>query len=734
MSHTKSYSLIVLVLFISLAFSFSSAFSAAPLAAVAGSDASTSTATQIHLHVVVTANDDGSQAGTMTDSAIASGIQKANQQFLEAGIHFTYTPAADKETKNNTLLNQDVLVPSNVASTGLETSEVQHVIDADDKGHIIERFTGPRDSGWGQKDLTAAASAPLGYEPIGYTSDNGGMQHVVFVGASPNSGKVYELYYEQGITTNWTYQDLSASAGETVPAVYFPSPIVTPDGTEHIFFGGNDNHVHELYGHTGSQWYKNDLNSAVPTAPLIYAISYLRSYITYSGTAFTLHVVYLTPSGANYHVAELFYTPGQSSNWGANDLTQLSGSPDSWGSPHPFTYRWQSDQYIVTHGIDHHIYMIYNLKGEPNWQHADLTSLTGAPLALASPGSIDTYLTDDTIFGWGEIPHVVYNTSIGHIVEIYYSNDLGQWVYKDLSHDAVGAVPGSSYNTAYTTNSRQDQHIVYAGDDNKLYDLHSSGNTIWTVSALADITEPITYGFDPTSYTSGVGDSYSVRAARNRLAVFDHPHDLVIFVSHGTDLQYNSASKLNVWSSNPRTFSFANGVDAFVAMKSGSDGSDLAHNLGHYFHLLNTFGPTPNNVSDAIGMVQQYVNVQGHTFTVGDQVFDGDKASVSDTPPDPGAALWQSVYGNLCSTQNSLVLPVPGLTGAPGPVPFMYALIPLRKNIMSNFDQSCPQLSGLPSFTPNQITRLQAALVIGNRQPLLYWPPIRFIYLPTLKK
>lgn len=62
---------------------------------------------RIRLQVFKTANDDGSDAATVSQSRIASRVTRANEIYQSAGIEFLFQPSTNLVTLNSTLLNKD---------------------------------------------------------------------------------------------------------------------------------------------------------------------------------------------------------------------------------------------------------------------------------------------------------------------------------------------------------------------------------------------------------------------------------------------------------------------------------------------------------------------------------------------------------------------------------------------------------------------------------------------------
>ena len=64
----------------------------------------------IRIHAIRTANDDGSQAGTITANQVKALVDAANTIYASVGIQFLFDPLVDFATKNSTLFNHDFSV------------------------------------------------------------------------------------------------------------------------------------------------------------------------------------------------------------------------------------------------------------------------------------------------------------------------------------------------------------------------------------------------------------------------------------------------------------------------------------------------------------------------------------------------------------------------------------------------------------------------------------------------
>jgi Polyglycine hydrolase-like, structural repeat len=245
-----------------------------------------------------------------------------------------------------------------------------------------------------------------------------------------------------------------------------------------------------------------------------------------------------------------------------------------------------------------------------------------------------------------------------------------------------------------------------------------------TLSATADLNAP--KEFPPAC------DSQPNNDERNRVAQF-YPGKLVVYLSKGASPRYDETA--HRWRMDaPRVNSnWSNHVDWFVLMSPGDPGHTLAHEIGHYLHLLHSFGTQPNSLDDTIGadgkpalgartLIRNYVLNNGLPKAAGVKLFDADDTicasaptilCVADTPPDPGPALFRSAGLDPCDPSGgTLTFSVQFPDG-----PFIYRFTPDRNNVMNYWEATCPRT--LASISPDQVAGVRAAVMRMNRQHLI---------------
>ncbi|MCW2650296.1 MAG: hypothetical protein JWR32_1272 [Mycobacterium sp.] len=288
--------------------------------------------------------------------------------------------------------------PLPIAGTALEgyplSNDSQHVffIATDKFVHELDITAG---AVWADNDLTTLAGAvpPTPASALAGFRLSNDSKHVFFIGTDNH---VYELYFTAG--TGWVYNDLTALA-RAVP----PTPTSALDGfrlsddSKHVFFIATDNHVHELFIASGGRWDDNDLTAlAGAVAPA--AASALAGFRLSDDSQ---HVFFI---GTDNHVHELFIA---GAGWVDNNLTTLAGAvpptPISDLTGYPLS---DNSQHVFFIGTDNHVHELF-IAGA-GWDDNDLTTLAGAVTPTPASALTGYRLSDNSqhVFFIGTDDHV----------------------------------------------------------------------------------------------------------------------------------------------------------------------------------------------------------------------------------------------------------------------------------------------------------------------------------------
>jgi hypothetical protein len=216
------------------------------------------------------------------------------------------------------------------------------------------------------------------------------------------------------------------------------------------------------------------------------------------------------------------------------------------------------------------------------------------------------------------------------------------------------------------------------------------------------------------SWDPGTSDTSGNKAARAAVGN-EFPNKIVCFFRYGTRYTWDAAAKR--WTRGPATGGFSGSQAMYVAMpKSLPEKNLLAHEVGHYLTLPHTHGTNFESVAQARKAIKDWVDVHGKTTQTALDALNGDLASITDTPPDAGGRIFVNHHGegaNCAANYPVIMIDVKFNSGYAA----YYKLQPDKLNVMSYF-KGCHAL-GLHRLSPKQIERARAALLTGNRQPLL---------------
>jgi hypothetical protein len=287
---------------------------------------------------------------------------------------------------------------------------------------------------------------------------------------------IQELCVKEG--EDWQEYDLTAISG--APKASDMSPLAgyswSAGGTKQIVYMDRNRHVQELYKGVNSYWQHADLTQ-LTHAPLVDGTALSGYEWTAGGTK---QVVYVDN---NYHIQELYV--GQAGQWQAADLTQLTGAPLAEGT-HLVGYDWPAGGTKQVAYIDNrgHIVELYvSMSG--NWQVADITQITGAP--LADRGNLGPSLTAFSCAA-DNTKQIVYQDRYGRILQASVKPNE-QWQLTDLTAvtqaplaNSIGGIQG------YDWPAGMSKQIVYVDNQYHVQELYQPLNDYWHVADLTAMT------------------------------------------------------------------------------------------------------------------------------------------------------------------------------------------------------------------------------------------------------
>ena len=347
-------------------------------------------------------------------------------------------------------------MPSNIVAYEWLLNGTTHIGYETGDNHIHEMVIG-QEGTWRDSDITSIAGGPELEDAIlaGSTWPDGHTQQIAYASAMNANGHIYELVMYQDHP--WSVEDILSQPIGAAPADGFAliGYAWKAGGTKHIVYSGRDGHLHELSAGVTGMWKYADLTQ-VTGAPLV-ENALLAACVWEAGK--TKQVVYVSGDG---HIHELM--SGMDGAWKHTDLMDAAGAPLA-GDSALAAYVWETGgtKQVVYTGNNGDVYEL--VCGQDTvWTFADLTGLTGAPLAAG------TALTG---YAWetGSAKQVVYVASNHHVYELRLSIQ-GTWEPTDLTQ--LLGLPEASFDTiaAHEWTPQFAKHIVFL-DNGKNPHIHS---------------------------------------------------------------------------------------------------------------------------------------------------------------------------------------------------------------------------------------------------------------------
>ena len=212
-----------------------------------------------------------------------------------------------------------------------------------------------------------------------------------------------------------------------------------------------------------------------------------------------------TSGGNGGHIIELFVGVGNQPPWSWADLTTITGAPLASEISGIVGYAWpagNTKQVVYTDVNGHIIELLVGVGGQPPWSWADLTAITGAPQgAIGNPASAYVWSAENT-------KQVVYTDLNNHIIELVVGVG-GQWSWADLT-TITGAPLCRSVPVGYDWPAGNTKQVVYLDENDHIIELFVGVGGGWTWADLTTITgAPLPLG-GVTAYSWSAGNTKQV--------------------------------------------------------------------------------------------------------------------------------------------------------------------------------------------------------------------------------
>jgi hypothetical protein len=278
----------------------------------------------------------------------------------------------------------------------------------------------------------------------------------------------------------WNLNDLASSAGAPSAASNLSGFVLPSRGTQHVYFRGTDDHIHELsWDRRG--WRHRDLHAGV-NAPLAKG----DPAATVSLRAGGKHVVYV---GVDGHVHELASAGGQT-DWRHTDLNAVTRTTATVeGNPTVTSLEKKGTRHIFFRGEGGKVHEVSFEGGA--WRHEELTSaVRGMALAAGDPSA--------RAHEAAGLLYLVYRDKDGHVHQL--CEDHGLWKATDLSASTKTAAPPAAGDPSlYVFDGQGSRHVTYRSADGHIHQLSSDDKGTQHEDLTARTSAPIATG-EPTGY------------------------------------------------------------------------------------------------------------------------------------------------------------------------------------------------------------------------------------------
>ncbi len=365
---------------------------------------------------------------------------------------------------------------------------------------------------WTYQNLTeSAGGAPSAVLGALASYAAGSVRHVFYADVY---GHVFEMY-NVGNEPNWHVQDLTAITGAPARDTegYGNLTAYSSGASDSVVFVDYESHVQELRG-TGGTWSVTDLTAAA-NSPLADLGSALSSYTVAGGE----HVVFID---ANRHVSEFHAIAGATPSWTWEDLSVSAGDGTLAGAPNLTSFVIGNSRHVVFSQVDGmKLVELYTSGRERTWH-----SNTVLSYPAGSKQQIDIGLSS---FVSGSAGHVFYaeqwyaSPNSEPIIEAYKTGSQWQAPNKATGMGLWGPVPAVGRFASFAIGPNEALLHVDAGGDVDLAYSYNAGQTWYNedLTALSGAPKQTDTSFQPlskypllTRYTAG-SEEHSVYLDQN---------------------------------------------------------------------------------------------------------------------------------------------------------------------------------------------------------------------------
>lgn len=273
------------------------------------------------------------------------------------------------------------------------------------------------------------------------------------------------------------------------------------DGTIHVAYQTNDDHIHEMVSGQDDRWVDTDVTRTAGGPEFDDAI--LAGYTWEGGeNEQTQQIAYVSSMDTSGHIYELVML--QNHPWSIEDIMAqpIGAAPADGFTLVGYNYRTGKTKHIVYIGRDDHLHEL-TAATTGLWQATNLTEQLAAPLPENRLVSAYSWEANKT-------RHVVYTSGDGHIQELAVGQD-GTWKRTDLTTSTEAPSAAGTSMVGFAWEGGNSQQVLYTGTNGDLYELVSGPDGAWTFQDLTNITEAhLPSGSALTGFTWETGEAKCV--------------------------------------------------------------------------------------------------------------------------------------------------------------------------------------------------------------------------------
>ncbi len=239
----------------------------------------------------------------------------------------------------------------------------------------------------------------------------------------------------------------------------------------------------------------------------------------------------LVYSGREGHIHEL--SAGVAGLWRHTDLTEATGAPLA-DNALLAAYAWEGGhkKQVVFVGGDGHIHELMSGVDGP-WRHTDLMAETGAP--LAGDAALIGYAWE-----YGQTKQVVYTSNDGDVYELVCGLDSG-WSFADLTSLTGAPLAVGSALAAFAWETGFSKQVVYVDRKHHLFELHTPLQRSWKHT---DLTQLLGLGESSHDVLAAHEWTPEFAKHIAYLDTAENPHIHSLILKHGEDWKHADVTSL----------------------------------------------------------------------------------------------------------------------------------------------------------------------------------------------